>query len=636
MVSASTTAAQDIRPVPYPVMPPPAFERAVANGTRTITGEPGPNYWQNHAEYDFDVALEPDTRTVRGEGTITLHNQSPDVLRSVIVKLRQNVHAPGVVRNRSTEVTGGVTIDKLSWNESVITETNVLPSAGEYAVNGTLMEVVPPEPVGAGERLSLDVAWHFRMASVEGGTFREGTDDEVYYVGYWYPQFAVYDDVVGWHRDPYMGNGEHYMNFADYEVSITAPEDFLVYATGDLLNAEEVLTAQTRERLEQSLRRDGTTNIVTAAERGSTTRDAADDVLTWEFSADNVRDFAWAGSDLYVWDAARAMVDQDGDGSPEAVAINSFYRPERTVWQRSAEFAAFSIENLSERNWAYPWPHMTAIEGIIGGGMEYPMMTVIGGYRNDQSLFGVTYHEIAHMWYPMMVGQDEKGYTWMDEGLATFNTNEGRTAFFDGSSDSRPLADGWARQSQGHYRLAGTGMARPPMRHNDRYPSFSPARGTASYSTPAVLLHAMEDLFGSDAFWTAYREYGKTWAFKHPYPYDMMNSYERSLKQDLDWLWTPTLFETWTVDVGIKSVEDTENGVNVTVEDKALAPMPVRVTVTYADGTTSIQTIPVKHWLEGAREATLSFPAGVVARVELPTDRILDIDPSNNVYEPTM
>lgn len=632
LLASGAATAQEARPIPDPVMPPPAFERAIANGTRTATGEPGPNYWQNSAAYDIDVALEPETRTVRGGGTMTYVNNSPNELRWVFLKLRQNVHASGALRNRPAEVTGGVTLEGLSIEGTPADEAEGRARPGQYVVNGTILGVLLPEPLAPGATVTIGAAWHYPLATVEGGTFREGTDDEVYYVGYWYPQFAVYDDVVGWHLDPYLGNGEHYMPFADYSVSITAPEAFVMYATGTLTNPEAVLTAETRQRLARALAQDEVVHVVTTDERGTATVDAPDDVLTWEFEATNVRDFAFAGSDAYVWDATRALV--PGGGVDGTVLINALYRPGTRSWNRSAEFGRFSIEHLSEHHWAYPWPHMTAVEGIIGGGMEYPMMTLIGGNRTDQSLFRVTYHEIAHMWYPMMVQQDEKTYTWMDEGLTSFNTNEGSDAFFDGSSDARPQGNAWGRQYQGHYRLAGSGNARPPMRHSDRYPLGTPARGVASYSTPAVLLYAMEDLFGEDAFWSAYRAYGKAWKFKQPYPYDLFNSFEASLGQDLDWLWTPTLFDTWTVDVAVGGVETTASGVEVTVDDQGLAPMPVRVTVTYADGRVETQTIPVTTWLGGARTATLTFPAGDVTRVELPTTGILDVDIDDNVLAP--
>jgi hypothetical protein len=229
----------------------------------------------------------------------------------------------------------------------------------------------------------------------------------------------------------------------------------------------------------------------------------------------------------------------------------------------------------------------------------------------------------------------------MDEGLTSFNTNEGAAAFFDGSSASRPEATPWDRGRQAHYRLAGTGYAVPPMRHNDRYPigggtrEVDPVGGSsrsiASYSTPAVLMHAMEGLFGREAFYAAFQEYARRWAFKHPTPYDFFNTFEDQLGQDLDWLWTPTLFETWTVDHAIRDVQEVGSGVKVFVEDLGLAPMPVVVSVTYTDGRTLRRTVEVDTWLSGATETMVSFPAGTVMRAELDPDGFLpDVDRSNN------
>jgi aminopeptidase N len=289
---------------------------------------------------------------------------------------------------------------------------------------------------------------------------------------------------------------------------------------------------------------------------------------------------------------------------------------------------------------------MTAVEGLIGGGMEYPMMTLIGGARNDQSLFGVTHHEIGHMWFPMIVGSNEKAFTWMDEGLTSYNTNVGFGDFFDGSAENRPAVDAWARGRQAHYFLAGTGFAVEPMRHNDLYPlgggtpQVDPvqnaSRGVASYSTPAVLLRAVEGLYGRDRFLEAYREYARRWAYRHPYPYDLLNTFEDVLGDDLDWLWTPTLFETWTVDQAVAAVEEAPQGVRVTVEDRALAPMPMPVTVTYADGRTETQTVPVQTWLGGARTAVLTFPPGDATAVVIDADDyLMDADRSNNTWTDT-
>ena len=643
------------RVLPYPVMPPPAFERAVENGTRSPTGAPGPAYWQNTARYALDARLDEQTQTLSASGTITYQNHSPDSLAYLVLKLRQNVHAPGVPRNRPVAVTGGVTLSRLAADGVPVEDVTSTDTpgrygstveAGTYAVDGTVLTLGLPAPLAPGASVALDVAWSYPVPPATG-TYRQGTDGEVVYLGYWYPQVAVYDDVDGWHTDPYLGNGEHYTDFADYAVSLDVPAGWLVWGTGRLANADEVLTERTRDRLDRAVASDEVVHVVTAAERGTATPPGADGRLVWRFEAENVRDVAFSASDAYVWDATHADVDQDGDGADEAVLINALYRPagERPMeapWEQSAAFSRFSIEHLSDLLFPYPWPHMTAVEGVITGGMEYPMMTLIGGDREVPSLFGVTYHEISHMWFPMIVGTDEKSFTWMDEGLTTFNTNEGVAAYFDGA-DGRPEIDAWDRARQSHYALAGTGQAVEPMRHNDLFPIGGGtrqvdavqggARVVASYSTPAVLLHALRGLYGEDRFFEAYREYARRWTFKHATPYDFFNTFEDVLGEDLDWIWTPTLFETWTVDHAVASVEAEGGAVVVTVEDQGLAPMPAPVRVTYADGRVEDQTVPVATWLGGATTATLWFAPGDVARVEVdPGGFVPDVDRADNVY----
>lgn len=633
--------AEAQRPVPYPVFLPPQLQRAIDAGTRTADGRPGPRYWQNRAAYRLDARLDPATTVLSGTGTITYTNASPDTLAFLVLKLRQNVHAPGVPRNRFVAVTGGLTLSRLAVYGQDAAAVDGNPEPGQYAVDGTILTLQPARPVLPGGTVTLDVAWSYPVPP-STGAFRQGQDGEVFYLGYWYPQVAVYDDVDGWNTEPYLGLGEHYMGYGDYDVSLSVPREWLVWGTGELTNAAETLTAETRARLDRAYTGDEVVHVVTAEERGRATQAGAGGRLTWRFRAENVRDVALSTSAAYVWDATHADVDQDEDGDAERVRIHTLYRPGTAAWERSAEFERFSIEHLSTLLFPYPYPAMTAVEGLIGGGMEYPMMTLVGGTRNDQSLFGVLYHETAHMWYPMIVGSNETAYTWMDEGLTSYNTNEGVSAFFDGSAPNRPHVDAWARGRQSHFALAGTGNAIEPMRHNDRFrvgggtaqvdPVGGGARTVASYSTPAVMLHALEGLYGRDRFLAAYRDYGRTWAFKHPTPYDFFGRMEAGLGEDLDWLWTPTLFETWTVDHAVASVVDGPGGVRVVVRDQGLAPFPAVVAVTYPDGRTERQTVPVGVWLGGATEATLTFPAGTVARVEIDPDGVgLDVDRVDNV-----
>jgi hypothetical protein len=467
---------------------------------------------------------------------------------------------------------------------------------------------------------TLTVDWHFRIPGADN--FRMGQDGEVYYLAYWYPQMAVYDDVTGWTAQPYQGDGEFYMGYADYDVSITVPAGWLVGATGTLQNADAVLTDSVRARLDRARRTGAIVDVVDRGERGAgtTTVDPPEDsTLTWEFRAERVRDFAFGASDDFVWDATTA---ETGTGPS---MIHALYRPEKQTWTRSAEFARFSIEHLSEMLVPYPYPQMTAVEGPIGGGMEFPMITHIGDPTSDEALFGVTYHEISHEWFPMMVGTNEKAHAWLDEGTTTFNETEGRDDFF-------PDRDAWARSEHYYFRLARA-VQTPSMRHADRYPVDGPDRYTASYDKPGVMLRALRGVLGADTFHEAYRAFAERWAYKHPTPYDFFNTFEDVAGRELDWFWRGAFYETWTMDHAVQSVEPTDGGVTVTVADRGRLPMPVLLKATYADGRTVERRVGVDPWLDGRRTVDVTLEAGTLERVVLNPDDVLpDLVRDNNTW----
>ena len=620
----STSQAQDRRPVPYPVIPTVPFQQAIEAGTRTTTGHPGPNYWTNTADYTIEATLDPATARIGGSVDIVYTNHSPDTLRTLWLNLYQNLNAPGAVRNRPQKLTEGVSVSRVAAAGQELEEYPSLRQQplASYVVNGTHLRVVPANPVSPHSTVSLSIDW--TAAIPEPGAPRMGQDGEIYFIAYWYPQMVVYDDVDGWKNDPYMGNGEFYMGYGDYDVKITVPQSFVMGATGVLQNPKEVLTEETRSRLASAASTKEIVAVVTEADFGKATNPSETGTHTWHFTADQVRDFAFGTSERYLWDATSAQASED-----ETALIHAFYRPEKDVWKRAAEFSQFSIEFLSDMFVPYPYPHMTAVEGVIGGGMEFPMITHIGGDRDDERLFSVTFHEIAHMWFPMMVGQDEKNFTWMDEGLTSFNTNDAKVAFWKDESY-------WNPERQAYYYIAGTGDEVESMRHGDRYPLGTAARGIASYNKPAVAFQALRGLVGEEAFMEAYLEYLDRWTWKHPQPFDMFNTFEDVLGMDLDWFWTTLFFETWTLDQAITGVSvDANEGVVVSIEDLGLSPMPAPVRVTYAGGRTEEATLSVDTWMDGqTRSASLTFPAGNVTKVEIDPDRFMpDVDRSNNTWE---
>jgi hypothetical protein len=628
------------RPIPYPVLESPAFGDAVTRGTRTRTGRPGPAYWQNYAAYRLEATLDTAARRLSGRGTVRYENRSPDTLRVVFFHLYQDLFAPHGLRNEPVPITEGMQLTRVVAQGRELAEADRGPG---YARFGTVLRVALPAPLLPGDSAAFAFGWHYTV-NPDGGP-RGGTDGEVWYVAYWYPQVAVYDDSRRWHTDLYLGNSEFYMGYADYDVALTVPEGFLVAATGELANAADVLEPAVRDRLARAWRSRAPVAVVGEAERGAgrATRRGQDGMLTWRFRARNVRDFAFGASPHYRWDAAAAVVgDRDGDGRPDTALAQSLWRPERGAWawDQSARYAQHSVEFLSRFLWPYPYPHMTAVDGVRScGGMEYPMMTCIGGRRDTLSLYSVTVHEIAHMWFPMQVGSDEKRYAWQDEGLTRFNQGEAMAEFFPGF-------DIYATQVRpGYLRLARAGEEVELMRHGDLYPAGTPAYGVASYSKTALNLRSLRALLGDSVFLAAYREYGRRWMSRHPTPYDFFNTFEDVAGRDLDWFWRTWWYETWPLDQAIAAVVREGDVLVVTIEDRGLAPMPVRLAIRRdggaervaggaeggAEATVEWVEVPVDVWLSGARRTVVRVPhAATVAALEIdPEEAFPDVDRSN-------
>jgi hypothetical protein len=615
-----------------------AFSTAVDAGTRTRSGRPGSRYWQQYARYRLEATLDPATARLEGRGTIRYLNRSPDTLASVYLHLYDNLFAPAGLRNRTVPVVGGVELGRITVNGRPLT-----PRAGDgrgpgYEVASTMLRLVLDRPLLPNDSVEMALEWALTVPP--DGAPRGGTDGEVYFVSYWYPQVAVYDDVSrGWHLDPYMGNAEFYMGYADYDVALTVPAGWVIGATGTLQNPGEVLTPAVRARLDSAGRSGAIVRVVREEDRGvgRATPRGENGRLTWRFTATNVRDFAFGTSEGYLWDATTAVAgDANGDGRPDSARIHTFYRPERRAWawNHSARYAQHSVEFLSRYLWPYGYPHMTAIDGPTScGGMEYPMMTCIGGPRDTLGLYSVTVHEIAHMWFPMQVGSDEKRYSWQDEGLTRFNQAQAMQEFFAPYDRERLSRDNYlALARQGSASDAGGVGEVELMRHGDLYPTGTSAFGVASYDKMATNLVALRAILGDSVFLTAYREYGRRWHNKHPQPYDLWNTFTDVSRQDLSWFWRTWFFETWTLDQAVVSARRTGGQVEIVIEDRGLAPMPVHLAITRAGGTVERIDVPVDVWLQGVRRHVIRVPdSPSIERVAIdPDERFPDTDRSNN------
>jgi Peptidase family M1 domain len=610
------TAAPPARALTYPTLE--GYELAVNRGTRTRTGQPGPHYWQQWADYTLQAELNPVSKRMTGKGTIRYFNRSPDTLRTVYVQLLQNIYAPGA--KHDTNVPWSV--EGITLNRVAAQGTDLSATGGEgpgYEVNGTIMRLRLPQPLVPGG--SADFAFEWKLRVPPDGAPRGGQDGEVYFMNYWYPQMAVYDDINGWQIDQYLGNAEFYMGYGNYDVSLTVPAGWLVTATGTLQNPEQVLTAQTRARLDSARAGHAVVHVVTDRDRepGRSTTTGANGQLTWRFHAENVRDVAWATSSRYLWDATTAAVgDAKGDGKQDTTLIQSFWRPEQRAnhWDESARYGQHSIEFFSKYLWPYPYPHMTAVDGPGScGGMEYPMMTCIGGQWDTLGLYEVVTHEIGHMWFPMMVGSDEKRFAWMDEGLTQFDQSQSMADFFKGFDDE-------ARNRKNYLDFSSVAGEVELMHHGDRFPSYG-SYAVAAYYKPATALVALRGVLGRDLFHKAYVEYIRRWRYKHPSPWDFFETFEDVSGRDLSWFWRTWFFETWRLDQAIDSVSTVGDSLDVTIGNRGKAPMPVPLVVTRTDGRTDTVTVPVDVWLGGAKKTDVKV-------AKEPAIKSIEIDPGRD------
>jgi hypothetical protein len=588
----------------------PSFVTAVRRGTRTLTGRPGPGYWQQWATYRIAARLDAGDRTIDGEESVRYYNHSPDTLRQLAVQLYQNLHTASGAYLTRYSVTGGVRLKSVAAAGVALPEGRSADHPG-YQVTGTVAWLRLPRPLAPRDSVDLSFEWRFQMPEIAP---RMGTDGEVYMVGYWYPQVAVYDDVNGWQTDRYTGRGEFYMGYADYDVTVDVPEGWLVGATGELANPGDVLTDSVALRALQSTVGREVVHVVAEDQRGAgrATRTGESGRLRWHFLADRTRDFAWVASSQYLWDATSVRV-AGARGDSNTVTVNALYRPSARAWSAADGFAARVMTYYSGYLWPYPYPQLTVAEGPWGG-MEYPMFTVVWPFRDTVDLFTVMAHEIGHMWFPMQVGSDEKRVPWMDEGLTQFDGDMAVREL------THPADDPMLRDVDAYLGVARQHHEEPMSTHADGIPG--PAWGAAAYFKPVAMLRALRGMLGDSVFMTAYRAYGRRWFLRHPTPIDFAQTFSDVSGQMLDWFWRQWMPGTAVHDLVLKRVATAGDSIEVVVENRGGLTLPAIVEVRRADSTRQRVTIPVDEWLRGTRRVTLRFVnAPRVVEVVIDPDR---------------
>jgi hypothetical protein len=612
---APTVTSNDVaaskRPIPGAVYESAPFTRAVLRGTRTRTGVPGPRNWVQHARYSIDVSLDTATHTVTGAEHITYINNSPDTLPYLLIHLRQNVFKAESQRRSYAPISSGMRLIRvngltLTGSPDTVATPQGASTVARLSVDGTVMRATLAAPLAPHDSVQLGFDWSY-VPAMTPSDGREGRDTALYFMGYWYPQIAVYDDVDGWVADQYLLQAEFYMDPADYDVRITVPRGWVVGATGTLRNASAILTTDTRARLALARRTDSVVTIATPGRTMKSIFATSAPVVTWHFTAPDVRDFAWGTSDRYVWDATRAIV-SDATQQPDTVDIYSFYRrtAAAAAWAvGGARFTRDAIEQLSKYLWKYPWPTMTSMEGILtGGGMEYPRLTVMQPWADTLSLAGDLMHETGHMWFPMQVGSNETRHPWMDEGLTQFDEAQAMRPLYGEPRTGGRIADTEQGQRLLYTRVARAGHDQSLMQNGDLFPSAF--YNIIFYDKTAQVLAALRGLLGEPTFHKALREYGKRWIGRHPYPNDFFNTFDDISHQDLSWFWNTWFYNAWPLEQAVASVTQAGDSVAITIEDRGMAPMPVMLAITRADSTVQRIDIPVTVWLTGARRHTIN------------------------------
>ncbi|MDR0793963.1 MAG: M1 family metallopeptidase, partial [Chitinophagaceae bacterium] len=554
LLSCAAAIAQDSKFDQHEVFAP-FFYTSNGNSYRSASGVPGPAYWQNRADYTINVALDTAAKTVSGTVVITYTNNSPDELPFVWLQLDQNVYRNDSRGELTSPVTGGRFTNKEFTEGHVLKSVNVGQikagatanlSKANYTVTDTRMQINLSNPLKHGDKLQIKIDYSFTVSQY--GTDRMGRlhtrNGWIYEIAQWYPRMAVYDDVLGWNPLPYLGAGEFYLEYGDIQYNVSAPSDMIVVGSGELLNPNEVLTAQQIARLNSARNSDKTVNIRSAEEAAKAAPQNAKSVNTWKFKCVQTRDVAWAASTAFIWDAARINLP-----SGKKVLAQSVYPAESdsaNAWQRSAEFTKASIE-LSSRWYEFTYPVATNVAGIVNG-MEYPGIVFCSYRAKGGGLWGVTNHEFGHNWFPMIVGSNERKYPWMDEGFNTFINDVDAQDFNNGEFAMGRMRNMNAQRVAKSFERAESILTVPDVLQAANL-------GVDAYFKPAMGLNLLRNyILGKERFDFAFKSYVKNWAFKHPTPYDFFHCMENASGEDLSWFWRGWFINNWKLDQAVKDV----------------------------------------------------------------------------------
>ncbi|MCX2574273.1 M1 family metallopeptidase [Pedobacter sandarakinus] len=557
------------------------FKQAYEKNTRDISGKPGRNYWQNHANYNLKINFDPTSRLLKGKVSVVYTNNSPDTLSEVWFKLYPNLYQKGTPRKSKiadSDLGDGVRIEKLSAQGK---------SISDFKIDGTNM-IVKVTRILPKKSITFDIDYNYILN--RGSHLRTGqVDDGSYFVAYFFPRIAVYDDIDGWNKYPYTGAEEFYNDFDHFNASVTVPGGFGVWATGDLKNATEVFDSKIVARLASAEKNDAIVDIITKEDLSAkkVTRDNA--LNTFKFEATNVTDFVFALSDHYLWKSTSLVVDPE---TKRRTRVDAVFNAKHKDYYEVIDFARKTVESMSYKfpKWPFPYSHETIFDGLDQ--MEYPMMVNDNPVDNREDAITLTDHEIFHTMFPFYMGINETKYGWMDEGWATI-----------GEWLISPMIDSSIVDEYGIQPTASSSGSKDDTPIMTLTPDLKGSGSfTNSYPKPGLAYLFVKDYLGDELFTKALHHYIKNWNGKHPMPYDFFNSINTGSRKNLDWFWKKWFFEGGILDLGIKAVDTTSTGYAVTVQNKGTKPLPIDLMLTYDDGSVENIHQTIGIWEHGAQE----------------------------------
>ena len=547
------------------------------NSNRLASGAPGPNYWQQRADYHIKVILDDKNQRLIGSETINYQNNSPHTLNYLWVQLDQNRFDPNSEELLIQEAPG---LDGMSFNRlksqlyrqsfkgghQIKKVTNSKGEKIKFSIIGTMMRIDLKKSLNPKSNYVFNIDWEYNIIDADLNRARGGYEyfkedkNYIYEIAQWFPRMAAYTDYTGWQNKQFLGSGEFTLEFGNYKVEVTAPEDHIVAATGELQNTNSVMSDTQLDRWNKAKKNGDITFIVTPeeAKQNQSKKTKPTKTKTWIFKADNVRDFAWASSRKFIWDAKY----HEFTKGKKAWAMSFYPIEAEPLWSKySTESVAHTLDVFSKFTFDYPYPVAISVNGPVFG-MEYPMICFNGprpekdgtySESTKNALIGVVIHEVGHNWFPMIVNSDERQWTWMDEGINTFLQFLAQAEWQQKWSSGR----GKPKSITGYM---SSSKQRPIMTNSESIHQF----GSNAYSKPAAALNVLrETVMGREVFDYAFKEYSRRWMFKRPEPADFFRTMEDASGKDLDWFWRGWFYTTYNVDVGIKSLRlyeiDTKN-----------------------------------------------------------------------------